>query len=84
MNRFLVTLLLHILVPLSRSHIENTQLQTDYSKLEQSYHELEEVKETLEDKETKWKLNLTDAQKSADNTKTEVTEKFSYFETYII
>ena len=54
------------------SRKENLQLQTDYSKLEQSYKELEELKERLENQESNWKGDLTDAQKEAEQTKSKV------------
>ena len=61
-----------MLVSDCRSRQENRQLSTDYSQLEQSYRELEQLKDTLQHKEETWILNLTDAQKAADNTKAEV------------
>ena len=47
-------------------------MSTDYSKLEESYRELEQLKDSLQHKEETWKLNMTDAQKGNDNTKSEV------------
>ena len=41
-------------------------------RLQESYKELEAMKDKLENNETMWKLNLTDAQKEADKTKSEV------------
>ena len=57
-----------------RSRRENQQLQTDYGKLQESYNELEQLKDKLENKEETWKLNLTDSQKESENTKDEVSE----------
>ena len=57
---------------LLRSRKENQRLQSDYSKLQDSYSELEMMKDRLENKETLWKLNLTDAQKSGEKTREEV------------
>ena len=54
------------MVSLLRTRLENSQLSNDYSLLQQSYKELRELKETLENKESQIQLNLTDAQKEAD------------------
>jgi chromosome segregation ATPase len=56
------------------SRRENLQLQGEYGKLQESYKELEALKDKLENKEVTWKINLTDAQKEADQTKLELTE----------
>ena len=48
------------------------KLKTDYERLKQSYLELEALKDKLENQEVTWKINLTDAQKDANNTKEEV------------
>ncbi|XP_013404760.1 sarcolemmal membrane-associated protein isoform X4 [Lingula anatina] len=53
---------------------ENAQISQDYSKLQEQYKELEAMKDKLENKEITWKLNLTDAQKEAEQTKLELTE----------
>ncbi|XP_074644471.1 uncharacterized protein LOC141901252 isoform X2 [Tubulanus polymorphus] len=55
-----------------RTKKENTVLTADYGRLQESYNDLEQLKERLEDKELTWKLNLTDAQKEADHTKDEL------------
>ena len=41
-------------------------MSNDYLNLQQSYKELSELKETLENKESQIQLNLTDAQKESD------------------
>lgn len=41
-------------------------------KLQDSYKELEELKDRLENKESTWKDNLTDAQKDSEKTKSQV------------
>ena len=55
-----------------RSRSENSALSTDYNQLQESYLELEELKDKLENKEITWQINLTDAQKTSDQSKTEV------------
>ncbi|XP_064607251.1 sarcolemmal membrane-associated protein-like isoform X3 [Liolophura sinensis] len=55
------------------SRKENLQLSSDYNKLQESYKELEALKEKLENKELTWMLNLTDAQKDAEQAKMELT-----------
>ena len=52
---------------------ENQRLQCDYNNLQKSYTKLEALKVTLEGEENRWKDNLTDAQKEADQTKTKVS-----------
>ena len=58
---------------MGRSRRENIQLQSDYTRLQDSYRELEALKEKLEQGQVASKLNLTDAQKDTDNTKCEVS-----------
>lgn len=58
-----------------RSRKENLQLSSDYNKLQESYKELEALKEKLENKELTWMLNLTDAQKDAEQAKMEVRNR---------
>jgi len=55
-----------------RSRREKIRLETDYYKLQESYHELEQLKDRLEDRELIWQLNLTDSQKESDQCKGEV------------
>ncbi|XP_064607258.1 sarcolemmal membrane-associated protein-like isoform X9 [Liolophura sinensis] len=57
------------------SRKENLQLSSDYNKLQESYKELEALKEKLENKELTWMLNLTDAQKDAEQAKMEVRNR---------
>lgn len=54
------------------SRKENLQLSSDYNKLQESYRELEALKDKLEDKESLWKSNMTDAQKEAEQAKQEM------------
>lgn len=49
------------------------QLSSDYNKLQESYRELEALKDKLEHKEILWKSNMTDAQKEAEQAKQEVS-----------
>ena len=56
----------------SRSHLENTVLKAEYTRLQESYRELEQMKDSLEDTKATCQLNLTDAQKEAEKTRTEV------------
>ena len=58
---------------LFRSRKENLQLSSDYNKLQESYRELEALKDKLEHKEILWKSNMTDAQKEAEQAKQEVS-----------
>ncbi|KAL5014637.1 hypothetical protein ScPMuIL_008907 [Solemya velum] len=53
------------------SRKENLQLSSEYNKLQESYKELEALKEKLESKEMAWRLNLTDAQKETEQSKQE-------------
>lgn len=55
------------------SRKENLQLSSDYNKLQESYRELEALKDKLEHKEILWKSNMTDAQKEAEQAKQEVS-----------
>jgi chromosome segregation ATPase len=57
-----------------RARLENSQLSTDYSHLQQSYQELRELKETLENKESQIQINLTDAQKETDQNRDEIKQ----------
>ncbi|CAE1244035.1 Sarcolemmal membrane-associated protein [Acanthosepion pharaonis] len=54
------------------SRKENLQLSSDYNKLQESYRELEALKDKLEHKEILWKSNMTDAQKEAEQAKQEM------------
>ncbi|XP_045166348.2 sarcolemmal membrane-associated protein-like isoform X3 [Mercenaria mercenaria] len=54
------------------SRKENLQLSAEYNKLQESYKQLEEVKDRLADKESTWMSNLTDSQKETENTLQEV------------
>ncbi|KAK2167271.1 hypothetical protein LSH36_30g03036 [Paralvinella palmiformis] len=56
------------------SRREKIRLETDYYKLQESYHELEQLKDRLEDRELIWQLNLTDSQKESDQCKGEVKQ----------
>jgi len=55
-----------------RSHLENLELKAEYMRLQESYRELEQMKDSLEDTKATCQLNLTDAQKEAEKTRTEV------------
>ena len=55
-----------------RSHLENKELKAEYTRLQESYRELEQMKDSLEDTKATCQLNLTDAQKEAEKTRTEV------------
>lgn len=57
---------------LCRSRKENLQLSSEYNKLQESYKQLEALKDTLQDKETTWMSNLTDSQKETESTLQEV------------
>jgi len=52
--------------------LENTVLKAEYTRLQESYRELEQMKDSLEDTKATCQLNLTDAQKEAEKTRTEV------------
>ena len=54
-----------------RSRKENLQLSSEYNKLQESYKQLEALKEKLASGEGAWRPNLTDAQKDAQKTKHE-------------
>ncbi|KAH3816090.1 hypothetical protein DPMN_117598, partial [Dreissena polymorpha] len=54
------------------SRKENLQLSSEYNKLQDSYRELEALKDRLQDKETRWMSNLTDSQKETESTKAEL------------
>ncbi|XP_067685239.1 sarcolemmal membrane-associated protein-like isoform X13 [Haliotis asinina] len=53
------------------SRRENLQLSSEYNKLQESYKNLEALKEKLESSESAYRLNLTDAQKDAEQSKQE-------------
>lgn len=55
-----------------RTRKENAALKADYARLQESYKDLEELKDKLQNNEEIWRINLTDAQKDAENTKAEV------------
>lgn len=57
---------------LIRSRKENLQLSSEYNKLQESYKQLEALKQKLETKEAVWKSNMTDSQKETDLAKQEV------------
>lgn len=59
-----------------RSRHENIQLKVEYGRLKESYQELEQLKDKLEHNEMTWQTNLTDAQKEAEQMKTEVAVCF--------
>ena len=61
-----------VVVAERRSHLENMELKAEYTRLQESYRELERMKDSLEDKKATCQLNLTDAQKEAEKTRTEV------------
>jgi len=52
--------------------LENLELKAEYMRLQESYRELEQMKDSLEDTKATCQLNLTDAQKEAEKTRTEV------------
>ncbi|KAL4226414.1 hypothetical protein ACF0H5_014397 [Mactra antiquata] len=54
------------------SRKENLQLSSEYNKLQESYKELEALKDRLQDKESTWMSNLTDSQKENESSKQEV------------
>ncbi|XP_060563092.1 myosin-15-like isoform X2 [Ruditapes philippinarum] len=54
------------------SRKENLQLSAEYNKLQESYRQLEAVKDQLADKESTWMSNLTDSQKETESTLQEV------------
>jgi predicted nuclease with TOPRIM domain len=49
-----------------RSRKENLQLSSEYNKLQESYKQLEALKQKLETKEAVWRSNMTDSQKETD------------------
>ena len=55
-----------------RSRKENLQLSSEYNKLQESYKQLEALKQKLETKEAVWRSNMTDSQKETDLAKQEV------------
>jgi len=55
-----------------RSHLENSELKAAYVRLQESYRELEQMKDSLENTKAACQLNLTDAQKESEQTHTEV------------
>ena len=55
-----------------RSHLENLELKAAYIRLQESYRELELMKDSLENTKAACQLNLTDAQKESEKTRTEV------------
>lgn len=56
------------------SRKENLQLSSEYNKLQESYKQLEALKQKLETKEAVWKSNMTDSQKETDLAKQELSE----------
>ncbi|KAK3609534.1 hypothetical protein CHS0354_007339 [Potamilus streckersoni] len=54
------------------SRRENLHLSAEYNKLQESYKELEALKEKLENNEMTWRSNMTDAQKETEKTQQEV------------
>lgn len=66
-----------------RSHLENMELKAEYLRLQESYRELEQMKDSLEDTKATCQLNLTDAQKEAEKTRTEVFSVTSLFFPYV-
>jgi len=48
------------------------ELKAEYVRLQESYRELEQMKDSLEDTKAACQLNLTDAQKESEKTHTEV------------
>ncbi|XP_063405558.1 sarcolemmal membrane-associated protein-like isoform X11 [Mytilus trossulus] len=54
------------------SRKENLQLSSEYNKLQESYKQLEALKQKLETKEAVWRSNMTDSQKETDLAKQEV------------
>lgn len=61
-----------ITILFNRSRKENLQLSSEYNKLQESYKELEALKDRLQDKESTWMSNLTDSQKETESTLQEV------------
>lgn len=57
---------------ISRSRKENLQLSSEYNKLQESYKQLEELKDQLQNKESVWMSNLTDSQKQNESSMQEV------------
>jgi len=53
--------------------LENMELKAEYVRLQESYRELEQMKDSLEDTKAACQLNLTDAQKESEKTHTEVS-----------
>ncbi|XP_071141833.1 sarcolemmal membrane-associated protein-like isoform X26 [Mytilus edulis] len=56
------------------SRKENLQLSSEYNKLQESYKQLEALKQKLETKEAVWRSNMTDSQKETDLAKQELCE----------
>jgi len=56
-----------------RSRCENYQLKEEYSRLQESYRALEQLKTKLQSSESTWQINVTDAQKQAELTHDEVS-----------
>lgn len=56
------------------SRKENLQLSSEYNKLQESYKQLEALKQKLETKEAAWRSNMTDSQKETDLAKQELCE----------
>lgn len=69
---FLKPKFISIYVCRCRSRKENLQLSSEYNKLQESYRQLEELKDRLQDKESTWMSNLTDSQKQNESSKQEV------------
>ena len=63
---------LQLFIELHRSRRQNEDLKEEYNRLQESYRELEHLKEQLQSSEISYHSNLTDAQKELELTKTEV------------
>lgn len=63
---------LYVHFNVDRSRRQNDDLKEEYSRLQESYRELEQLKDRLQNSENFYHLNLTDAQKELDFTKSEV------------
>lgn len=58
-----------------RSRKENLQLSAEYNKLQESYRQLEAMKEQLETQASTWQSNLTDSQKETEQTRHQVGDR---------
>ena len=63
----------------SSARRENSVLSQEYNKLQDSYKELEALKDELQGKESTWMSNLTDSQKKTESSKREVRLGDSYY-----